>query len=140
MTAPCYNHAGANWKLREVKHGTDRNHRHNQKPADANRFWEGTFLVDTGAIDCVVPRSVLEGVGLRPKGERVYTLADGSEVRMDVTTCDVEILGEIAGATIVFADDDNAIPLLGVTAMESAGIEVDSRNERLRRLPSISLR
>ena len=111
-----------------------------RNPADANRFWEGTFLVDTGAIDCVVPRSVLEGVGLRPKGERVYTLADGSEVRMDVTTCDVEILGEIAGATIVFADDDGAIPLLGATAMESAGIEVDLRNERLRQLPSVSLR
>ena len=111
-----------------------------RNPADYEKSWEGTFLVDTGAIDCVVPRSVLEGVGLRPKGERVYTLADGSEVRMDVTTCDVEILGETAGATIVFADDDGAIPLLGVTAMESAGIEVDSRNERLRRLPSISLR
>ena len=82
----------------------------------------------------------MEGVGLRPKGERVYTLADGSEVRMDVTTRDVEILGETAGATIVFADDDGAIPPLGATAMQPAGIEVDSRNERLRRLPSISLR
>ena len=96
--------------------------------------------MDTGAVDCVVPRPVLEGIGLRPKGARVYTLADGSKVRMDVTTCDVEILGELGGATIVFADDDDAIPLLGVTAMESAGIEVDPRNERLRRLPSISLR
>ena len=111
-----------------------------RNPADSDRFWEGTFLVDTGAIDCVVPRSVLEGIGLRPKGARVYTLADGSKVRMDVTTCDVEILGEIGAATIVFADDADAIPLLGVTAMESAGIEVDPRNERLNRLPSISLR
>ena len=113
---------------------TDRN------PADVDRFWEGTSPVDTGAIDCVVPRPVLEGVGLRPKGARVYTLADGSEVRMDVTTRDVEILGETAGSTTVFADDDGAIPPLGAAAIESAGIEVDSRNERLRRLPSISLR
>ena len=50
-----------------------------RNPADADRFWKGTFLVDAGAIDCVVPRAVLEGVGLRPKGERVYTLADGGE-------------------------------------------------------------
>ena len=111
-----------------------------RNPADHEKSWEGTFLVDTGAIDSVVPRSILEGVGLQPRAKRVYTFADGSEVRMDVTTCDVEILGEIAGATIVFADDDNAIPLLGVTAMESAGVEVDLRNERLRRLPAISLR
>ena len=82
----------------------------------------------------------MEGIGLRPKGARVYTLADGGEVRMDVTTCEVEILGEIGGATIVFTDDDNAIPLLGSTAMQSTGVEVDPRNERLRRLPFVSLR
>ncbi len=111
-----------------------------RNPADPDRFWEGTFLVDTGAIDCVVPRSVLEGVGLRVKGERVYTLADGGAVRMEITTGDVELMGETVGVTIVFVDDDNAIPLLGATAMESAGVEVDPRNESLRRLPSISLR
>ena len=111
-----------------------------RNPADYEKSWEGTFLVNSGAIECVVPRSVLESVGLRPKGERVYTLADGGEVRMDVTTGEVEILGEIAGATIVFSDDDDAIPLLGSTAMQSAGVEVDWRNERLRKLPSISLR
>ena len=108
--------------MREVRHGTDRNHR------------------DTGAIDSVVPRSILEGVGLRPRAEPVYTLADGGEVRMQTTTCDVEILGEITGGTIVFAGDDNGIPPLGATAMQSAGIEVDPRNEQLRRLPAISLR
>ena len=111
-----------------------------RNPADSDRFWEGTFLVGAGAIECVVPRSVLESVGLRPVAERVYTLADGGEVSMDVTTGEVEILGEVAGATIVFADDEDAIPLLGSTAMQSAGIEVDWRNERLRKLPSISLR
>ena len=111
-----------------------------RNPAYYEKSWEGTFLVGTGAIECVVPRFVLEGVGLLPIGERVYTLADGSEVSMDITTGEVEILGEIGGATIVFADDDDAIPLLGVAAMESAGIELDPRNERLNRLPSISLR
>ena len=111
-----------------------------RNPADPDRFWEGTFLVDTGAIDCVVPRRVLEGVGLPTKGERVYTLADGSEVSMEHTIGEVELMGERVGATIVFADDDNAIPLLGATAMQSAGVEVDPRNETLRRLPSISLR
>ena len=111
-----------------------------RNPADPDRFWEGTFLADTGAIDCVVPRSVLEGVGLPPKGERVYTLADGGAVRMEHTIGEVEMMGARVGATIVFSDDDNAIPLMGATAMRSAGVEVDPRNETLRRLPSISLR
>ena len=111
-----------------------------RNPADANRFWEGTFLVDTGAIDSVVPRSILEGVGLQPRAKRVYTLADGGEVSMEHTIGVIELMGEAVGATIVFADDDSTIPLLGSTAMQSAGIEVDPRNEQLRRLPAISLR
>ena len=111
-----------------------------RNPADLDRFWEGTFLADTGAIDCIVPRSVLESVGLRPVAERVYTLADGGEVGMEHAVGEIELMGARIGATIVISDDDDAIPLLGSTAMQSAGVEVDPRNGRLRQLPSISLR
>ena len=110
-----------------------------RNPADPERVWEGLFLVDTGATDCLVPRSHLEAIGLVPKGRRTYGLADGSEIRIEVTTGDVEFMGEVVGATIVMGDE-NAEPLLGVTALESAGVEVDPRNQTLRRLPSIRLR
>ena len=110
-----------------------------RNPADPERVWEGLFLVDTGATDCLVPRSHLEAIGLVPKGYRTYGLADGSEIRIEVTTGDVEFMGEVVGATIVMGDE-SAEPLLGVTALESAGIEVDPRNQSLRRLPSIRLR
>ena len=110
-----------------------------RNPADPDKAWEGRFLVDTGAIDCLAPRNQLEALGLAPKGERVYALADGSEVRMQITTADIELMGEIVGATIVFGDAD-AEPLLGVTALESAGIEVDPHNQTLTRLPSTRLR
>ena len=43
------------------------------------------------------------------------------------------------GATIVIGDDESD-PLLGVTALESVGIEVDPRNQELRRLPFVRLR
>ena len=36
--------------------------------------------------------------------------------------------------------DEDTEPLLGVTALESAGIEVDPRNETLKRLPAIRLK
>ena len=110
-----------------------------RNPADPERVWEGLFLVDTGATDCLVPRSHLEAIGLVPKGYRTYGLADGSEIRIEVTTGDVEFMGEVVGATIVMGDE-SAEPLLGVTALESAGIEVDPHNQSLRRLPSIRLR
>lgn len=110
-----------------------------RNPAAPDKTWEGLFLVDTGAIDSLVPRPCLESIGLMPKGQRVYGLADGTEVRLDITTGDIEFMGEIVGSTIVFGEAD-AEPLLGVTALESVGIEVDPRNQTLRRLPSTRLK
>ena len=56
-----------------------------RNPAEPHKTWKGLFLVDTGATDCLVPRPHLESIGLIPKGQRVYELADGSEIRMDIT-------------------------------------------------------
>ena len=110
-----------------------------RNPAEPDRTWEGLFLVDTGAIDSLVPRQHLEAIGLEPEGQRIYALADGSEIRMDVTVARIEFMGEVVGQTIVFGEAESE-PLLGVTALESVGIEVDPRNQKLTRLPSIRLR
>ena len=106
--------------------------------ADLSRFWEGSFVVDTGAVDCVVPRQHLEAIGLSPRSRRVYTLADGSKVELDITTAQVEFMGEIAGVTIAIGDE-SAEPLLGVTALESMGIEVDPHNQELTKLAAIRM-
>ena len=110
-----------------------------RSPAEPQRTWEGLFLVDTGAVDCLVPRKHLEEIGLMAKGKRTYELADGSETRLDITTADIEFMGEIVGATVIFGSDD-AEPILGVTALESVGIEVDPRTQRLKRLPAVRLK
>ena len=110
-----------------------------RNPAEPERVWEGLFLVDTGATDCLVPRQYLEAIGLRPRTQRIYGLADGSEIRLDVTGGEIQFMGETTWGTIVFGEDD-AEPLLGVTALESVGIEVDPRNQTLTRLPATRLK
>ena len=110
-----------------------------RNPAEPDRTWEGLFLVDTGATDSLVPRLHLESIGLEPKGQRSYELADGSEIKLDITTGDIEFMGEIVGGTIIFGEAD-AEPLLSVTALESVGIEVDPLNQRLKRLPAVRLK
>ena len=107
--------------------------------AEPERTWEGLFLVDTGAVDCLVPGKHLREIGLAPKAKRTYELADGSETKLDITTAEIEFMGEIVGSTIIFGPDD-AEPILGVTALESVGIEVDPRTQRLKRLPSVRLK
>lgn len=87
----------------------------------------------------LVPGDRLESIGLRPKAQRIYELADGSEIKMDITTGDLEFMGEIVGGTIIFGDPGTE-PILGVTALESVGIEIDPRNQRLKRMPAIRLK
>ena len=81
----------------------------------------------------------MEAIGLAPKGRRTYELADGTELRMNVTTADIEFMGEVVGGTIIMGESD-AEPLLGVTALESVGIEVDPSSQSLKRLPSVRLK
>ena len=110
-----------------------------RNPAAPDKTWEGLFLVDTGEIDCLIPAEHLREIGLAPKAKRTYELADGSEVKMDITTADIEFMGDIVGSTVIFGADD-AEPILGVTALESVGIEVDPRSQKLKRLPAVRLK
>lgn len=111
-----------------------------RNPADLERAWEGAFLVDTGAINSVVPRIHLEAIGLAPMDSRIYGLADGSEIRFDITYGLIEFMDGRTANDIVMLDDDDAEPLLGVTVLESLGIEIDARNEQLTKLPSTRMR
>jgi len=110
-----------------------------RNPADPEKCWNGLFLVDTGATDSLVPRDQLEAIGLEPKSQRTYELADGNELKMDITTGDIEFMGEIVGGTIIFGDPGTE-PILGVTALKSVGIEVDPLNQTLKRLPAVRLK
>src|SRR5207245_9078229 len=71
-----------------------------RNPARPQKIWEGLFLVDTGAVDCMVPGKHLRALGLRRRGQRVYELADGSEVTLDVTIAEIELMGARVGAPV----------------------------------------
>lgn len=58
---------------------------------------------------------------------------------MDITVAEIEFMGDVVGSTVVFGGDD-AEPILGVTALESVGIEIDPRTQRLKRLPAVRLK
>ena len=110
-----------------------------RNPAEPNRSCVDSFLVDTGAIDSLVPRSQLEAIGLEPKGQRVYETADGRALTLDVTSADIEFMGEFTAGLVIFGDE-GIEPLLGVTALESVGVEVDPQNQRLKKLPAVRLK
>ncbi|MDE0320280.1 MAG: clan AA aspartic protease [Acidimicrobiaceae bacterium] len=110
-----------------------------KNPAARDRTWQGEFLVDTGAIESLIPRQYLEAIGVEPIGSRTYEMADGRRLLLDIGLAELEFMDETVGTTVVFFDDD-VEPLLGLTALESAGIEVDPRNQQLKRLSAVRLK
>ena len=110
-----------------------------RNPHEPDRVWEGEFLIDTGAVDTLVPRQHLEAIGITPKKQRTYGLADGQELIMDIAGADIEFMGEGTYGTVIFGAE-NVEPLLGVTALESVGIEVDPHNATLNKLPASRLK
>ena len=110
-----------------------------RNPHEPDRVWEGEFLVDTGAVDTLVPRQHLEAIGLVPEGTRTYGLANGQEIVMGIAGARIEFMDESTWGTVIFGAE-NVEPLLGVTALESVGIEVDPHNATLNKLPAARMR
>ncbi len=96
----------------------------------ARKKWTGHFLVDTGATDTFAPASALRRAGIKPAGRRAYELADGTWQELDIGFGVIEVMGQAAGGTVVFAGESEE-PLLGVTVLESAGFVLDPQKERL---------
>jgi clan AA aspartic protease len=105
----------------------------------SRKKYEAKFLVDSGATDTLAPASKLRKAGVGPVGKMIYELADGSPVEYAFGLVIIEFMGEVTAGRVIFGPE-NAEPLLGVTALESVGMIVDPRNERLKRLPAISLK
>ena len=105
----------------------------------SRKKYEARFLVDTGAIDCLAPASKLEKAGFRRAGRMTYEMADGSTADFDFCLADIKFMGEITAGRVIFGPE-NAGPLLGVTALESAGIVIDPSTQGLKRLPAVRLK
>ncbi|UNQ73268.1 pepsin/retropepsin-like aspartic protease family protein [Infirmifilum sp. NZ] len=80
-------------------------------------------VVDTGAIYTVVSRRLLESIGIAPVEKRVFK-AFGGEVVREVGVAEVELMGRRGGVTLIFGEDGESA-ILGATALESLGLEVD---------------
>jgi predicted aspartyl protease len=101
--------------------------------------YTATFLLDTGAIDSLVPASELRKLGIEPTRTELYEMASGQLERFEVGFAEFTFLGKEIPAQVMFGADD-AEPILGVIALEQAGFIVDPVAERLKQLPARSLK
>jgi clan AA aspartic protease len=101
--------------------------------------YEATFLVDTGAFDCLAPTSVLVKAGVCEEGREIYELANGEPVELAWGWARIRFMDLETINKIVFGPEA-AEPLLGVMALEGAGVIVDPKTQTLRRLARRSLK
>ncbi len=96
-------------------------------------FFEEEFWIDTGALYSFVPEDYLERIGVEPAATRNVVLADGSQKARLLGFCDFQIEGFEGNipCPVIFAPKGSLL-LLGATALENFGVEVDPINKRLK--------
>ncbi len=99
------------------------------KSSNQIRMCEIQALVDTGAINCVLPSQLVDELGLVRVHKQTTQYADGREEEVDVTE---PVLFEIMGRKVyeeclVLGDE----VLIGQTALESTDLFVDCRSRQL---------
>ena len=90
-------------------------------------------LVDTGAIFTLIPRATLARLGVQPSGRRTFRTIEGRPIEREVGSVLVEVEGcQPPGPVPVIFGEETDSPVLGVTALESMGLEVDPSSGKLR--------
>ena len=101
-------------------------------PSEPDRTEEVRVLVDTGATLSVLPSSLLERLEVRRIGQRSFR-GFGGTITRDVGQIGMSYDGVMAGVTVVFGNEDDPA-VMGVTALESLGYQVDPVHGELYRV------
>ena len=99
--------------------------------ADQTRSVELTGItVDTGATYSVIPRTLLEELGVQVTGAAYAEMADGRVVQFDRGQARLGLNGDSAITTVLFATEGQE-PLIGVVTLEELQLAADPVGGRL---------
>ena len=79
------------------------------------------FLVDSGARYTLLPNAIWKEIGLQPKRNMRFVLADGTEVERNISKCHIR-LPQGEGHTPVILGEERDAALLGVVTLEELGL------------------
>jgi len=102
------------------------------------QFFEEEFWVDTGALYSFIPEDYLEKIGVEPSTKRNLVFADGRHDTRLLGFCNFQIEGFEGDipCPVIFAPKDSLF-LLGATALENFGVEVDPIQKQLKPILAI---
>ena len=103
--------------------------------ANPKRSRRYLFLVDSGAVNSVLPQNELIKLGIKPTSEEEFTLANGEIFKKSVGNALFEFEGKLRAAPVIFGD--KGIFLLGATTLEALGLILDPIRRQLKPLPML---
>jgi len=105
---------------------------------DHSQFFEEEFWVDTGALYSFIPEDYLEKINVEPSAKRNLILADGRQDTRLLGFCDFQIedFADSIPCPVIFAPKGSLF-LLGATALENFGVEVDPIQKKLKPILAI---
>ncbi|MGA2384118.1 MAG: aspartyl protease family protein [Gemmatimonadales bacterium] len=89
------------------------------------------FLIDSGAMYSLLPERVWKAIGLQPKREEEFYLADGTSVRLPVSECVISLPQGEHHSPVILGDPGDVQPLLGVVTLEVLGLVFDPFHQTL---------
>ena len=98
--------------------------------ADGKRMETVDALVDTGASYSMLPRSMLERLGIEKRFVLPFEQADGSVVDRDVGRAVLVINGDESPMRVIFGEDDSGA-LIGSNALQEFLLLIDPVGEQL---------
>lgn len=72
---------------------------------NGEHFENVEVMVDTGAITTAIPRSTLEGLGIRPTRQETFEYAGGERVRLDMAQANAMVEGIETVTWVIFGED-----------------------------------
>ena len=93
---------------------------------------EVELIIDTGSILTWVKSDFLEALGKKPRREKEFRTIEGKVIRRKTGPATIRYDEVEADVEVVFGEETDA-EVLGVTALESLGLQVDPVTLELRR-------
>ncbi len=105
-------------------------------PARPTRKIALEFLVDSGAAYSVVPRTVLNQLGIKPESKESFFLANGEKVTRKIGNALFQFQRRDRAAPVIFGEKGDS-NLLGVVTLEALGFVLDPLRRELKPMPML---
>ena len=97
---------------------------------NGDHFEDVEAMADTGAVTTVIPRSILDGLGIAPTRRETFQYAGGEQVQLDLAQANARVNGRETVTWVIFGEEGMS-PLLGAYTLEGAFLAVDPYNQQL---------